>query len=186
MSGQPPEIEKLLIELRSEEAYRRKAAAEEVAALGLKDEQIITALETVAAQDPNRYVKSAAEAALIALGVKVPEKPPAAPKIVPPPLSTAAKRREFMIGFVGWWVVNGALWLGLTGGEGLGPGGFGIILNLLLFPANLLMLIVLAFIRRWIALGGLAAIAVNLLIALIMGVALAGFCFIPFFTPGLQ
>ncbi len=115
-----------------------------------------------------------------------PEVPPVTPKTAAPPLSPAEKRRDFFIGFVGWWVVNGALWLGLTGGEGLGLGGFGILLNLLLFPANLLMLIVLAFIRRWIALGGLAAIAVNLLIALIMGVTLAGFCFIPFFTPGLQ
>jgi len=60
----------------------------------------------------------------------------------------------------------------------------GSLLNLVLFPANILVLIVLAVIRpvRTVALGILAALAVNLLIALAVGATQQGFCFVPFFA----
>ena len=184
------EIEKLLEEIRSGSASRRKQAIESLAKLGISNEQIINGLRTAAIHDYNEFVREAAKVALAALGQDlssvIETHPAGVPAPIPiRPLYTYKTRGEkilhFVIGFVGWWVFNGALWFALTGGKGLGYGVF--ILNLLVFPANLLILIVLAFVRHWISLGWLAAIAVNLLIALIVGVASNGFCFIPFFTP---
>jgi hypothetical protein len=58
-------IEKLLQELQSGEAWRRKVAAETLGELEASNPQIAGALETVAANDSNRYVRQAAARALL-------------------------------------------------------------------------------------------------------------------------
>jgi len=168
-----PDIEHLLAELRSDDPARRKAAAEAVEQRGLRVDELDQALKRNALNDPNQYARQAAEQALVSLGV------------IAPPVSAAraaaawfqshqAKIVQFTMGFVGWFVINGILWFLASGN---------ITLGLVLFPANLVVLILVARRRQSAALGMLSAIAVNLVIALIIGIAIAGWCFIPFFTP---
>lgn len=100
--------------------------------------------------------------------------------------SRGAKVRDLIIGFAGWFVINGGIWLFVAldspiesrlayAGEG------GEILNLCLLPVNALVLILLAFLRRWIALGMLTALALNLIVALVLGFTTHATCGIPFF-----
>jgi hypothetical protein len=58
------DIELLLQELRNEEAFKRKAAAEELGTFDWSDERILIALEKVASSDSNKYVASAARQSL--------------------------------------------------------------------------------------------------------------------------
>ena len=185
MSAQPPdaEIEKLLEELHSDAAFRRKAAAEKIAELRLSNEEVINALKTMAEADAVRPVRKAAVNALKSLNSPLLAK-------FAMLLSRRSKITQFTIGFVGWFLVNVGLAF-LWGGPSLakygqvyGPGP-GVSIGLLLFPANILLFFILVRVWRWVALGMLSAIALNLLIALILGIAVAGWCFIPFFTPGL-
>jgi hypothetical protein len=93
----------------------------------------------------------------------------------PPPESPSKDIKEWfrrsapvIYGFLGWWIVNGALW----------------ILSELLFFVNIIGLVILGIKYPKIAFGALVAFALNLVASLIMGLAAAGTCFIPFFTPG--
>jgi hypothetical protein len=110
------------------------------------------------------------------------------------PLSHAQKILHFAIGFVGWFIVNGAIWA-WQGLEVYGPSywsplirgtlaGNSGLLWFLLLPTNIGALFLLALIRRWIAFGVLTALAVNLVITLILSMFLNALCGIPFFiTP---
>jgi len=92
------------------------------------------------------------------------------------------KNRYQIAGFFGWYVINIMIWL-LAGST---PGNDAdIFINLLLFPANILVLIILAIIKsaRRVASGVLVALAFNLLVSLVMGASLNGWCFIPFIFP---
>ncbi len=62
------DIDRLIMDLRSQEAVTRNAAAEQLGKLKSPDERIIEALKTVAISDTHRYVRDTAEAALQALG----------------------------------------------------------------------------------------------------------------------
>lgn len=102
-------------------------------------------------------------------------------------MSPAAKRRDFLIGFFGWFVLNGLVWLlvAVVGQEGdfHDPLNYGEgLVNLCVLPLNVLALIILAFWRRWISLGMLSAVALNLFIALILGLTEYGTCAVPFFA----
>ena len=165
----PEDIETLRQELRSQDASHRLKAVNSLANLKVIDRQMLGALKSVAANDPDLIVRECAQDALHALRKGY----------IPSPQE---KRIELLIGFIGWFVINGVLWAIAAGT----PVGLAYLPpNLILFPANVLVLIILARTRRWVALGVLIALAVNLLITLIMGVVIAGFCFVPFFTPGL-
>jgi len=85
-------------------------------------------------------------------------------------------------GFLGWYVINILIWLLAGTKPGDAPEAF---LNLLLFPANVVTLIVLAIIKstRRIAFGVVVALAFNLLVSLVMGVSYNAWCFIPFIFP---
>lgn len=48
-------------------------------------------------------------------------------------------------------------------------------------PGNVLLLIIMAFVRRWVAFGILMAYVINFLLALIAGMFLSGACWIPFY-----
>jgi len=67
-------VARLLEELQSEEAYRRKLAAEELGKIKIDDEQVVRDLKFVAASDDNKYVRGAAEQALYNLGHELPLK----------------------------------------------------------------------------------------------------------------
>jgi hypothetical protein len=82
----------------------------------------------------------------------------------------------FITGFLGWFVVAGLLFY---------QQGYQIyMLNLICFPVTIISVIGLAIIRdsRWFAFGILAALAVNFIISLILGVMENGLCFVPFFV----
>ena len=121
-----------------------------------------------------------------------PEKP--SEKIAKRPkkqLTRNEKIRDFLIGFVGWWIISGLVWLGVTNATFSAPSRIGnellalfeLLFLLLFFLTQLIALILLAFRRGWIALGMLSAIAMNLVITLLIGLTQNAFCFAPFFIP---
>ena len=94
------------------------------------------------------------------------------------------KRILFAVGFFGWYLINGGAWFLYSPNQNaLGGQGYGIVLNLLLLPANAVLLLIFAIIRstRRVALGILAAVAFNFFISLLLGLSTNATCFIPFF-----
>ena len=106
-------------------------------------------------------------------------------------LTRNEKIRDFLFGFVGWWIISGLVWLGVTKGNFSIPSRiwsellalFELVFLLLFFLTQLIALIILAFRRGWIALGMLSAIAMNIVITLLIGLTQNAFCFAPFFIP---
>jgi hypothetical protein len=109
-------------------------------------------------------------------------------------LSRNEKIRDFAIGFIGWWLVNGIVWAkiwadsGESNGIGINTGNperfLGpLIVNMVALPLNVLVFIVLASLRRWVAMGVLATYVVNFAVAVILGAIANGICWIPFTTP---
>ena len=100
-----------------------------------------------------------------------------------PPLFTTIKSREFLIGFFGWYFINGLIWAILEMFYSYLGNYSGWYLELLIFPINLLVLIILSAMKRTrkIGLGILAALALNFLLSLILGLLFNGVCFVPFF-----
>jgi hypothetical protein len=108
-----------------------------------------------------------------------------------PPLTRAQKLRDFLIGFGGWWLINGlatgcyygvyALLLGQYAGVDsraltLFSQGLNAV-SCLWLVINVGVLIFLAFKRPWIAVGIAAAYALLFVIGLCLGVFLLVFCF---------
>ena len=106
-------------------------------------------------------------------------------------LTRNEKIRDFLIGFVGWWIISGLVWLVGTNATFTFPSRlwnellalFQLLFLLLFFLTQLIALILLAFRRGWIALGMLSAIALNLTVSLLVGMTQNAFCFAPFFVP---
>lgn len=92
-----------------------------------------------------------------------------------PPPDGKTVTREFIIGFVGWWVVCGGIYA-LTG-TGIAP---------LLCAVNVIIPIALAARKdtkqKQIAFGIIAALGTNFLISAILGMFSNGICFVPFFN----
>ena len=90
---------------------------------------------------------------------------------------------DFAIGFVGWFIVNGLLYTCLIWLYSDLPTadsqGYIAALVLLALPLliNIGALVLLAFTRRWIALGALAAFGLLLLGGLLLGLLLYAVCF---------
>jgi hypothetical protein len=185
-AAQPPdpEIEKLLAELRSGWVYRRMNAPAKIKERGLRNDEIIKALEVMAESDSNRHARQAATEALTALGVGEPGSTAGTAAKPGKPVrqwSRNEKIRDFLIGFVGWYVVNGALWAALARGASISTNEFGLFPNLLILPVNVLVLIITAFTRKWFALGLLTSFAVNWVLALLLGLTFNAYCWVPFF-----
>jgi hypothetical protein len=89
---------------------------------------------------------------------------------------------DFVIGFAVWYLLNGLAWLLIGYNRGWLEGGSYGAGNLLLFPINVILLIVFLIFRRWIGLGILGALALNLFIALAMNIAVNGACAVPFWV----
>ena len=87
----------------------------------------------------------------------------------------------FAVGFFGWYIFNTKAWFSVME-NGPDKQGYYPLFNLVMLPANLLILFILAKIHRtrWAAFGILAAVAVNFLISLILGLGNNAICFIPF------
>ena len=98
--------------------------------------------------------------------------------------SRSEKVRDSVIGFAGWFVVAGVGTL--IGRQFLvaqivtGDADF---TGLLLTPLNMIILILLAVKRRWMALGWLVGYAVNLVVALVINQLGGAPCGYPFFLP---
>jgi len=85
---------------------------------------------------------------------------------------------EFFAGFLGWFVAATLFYRQVRGEETL------VICGGLLFPVNLVLLILLLKYRTQIGWGMLAALAVNMVDSLVLGLVQNAFCFIPFFGGG--
>jgi hypothetical protein len=87
---------------------------------------------------------------------------------------------DVLVGFAGWFIINGLVWLAIAGNGSILKGS-AIYANFLLLPINLIVLIVIAVKRRMIAFGMLLALALNLAVSLLMSLSFNAWCFIPFF-----
>jgi hypothetical protein len=91
------------------------------------------------------------------------------------------KRRDFILGLVGWYAVNGAL-LVLNLATPRGPDGAprAVVDTLVALPwvLNVGGLILFGFTRHWVALGMLGAFAALLALLVIAGVFLTVACFV--------
>lgn len=87
---------------------------------------------------------------------------------------------DFVIGFVGWCLINGLMYAGsvaiLTNFD-VQQDAIGIILLVLPLVINIAALIYLALTRRWIVWGALAAFALLLVGGLVIGLLVYAICF---------
>ncbi len=100
-------------------------------------------------------------------------------------ITSREKYIHLLLGFVGWYVINGGLWLLIMlsyarQNRPFDPSAYS--LNLLCLPVNLAALLILVVQRRWAAFGILIALAVNFAIAIFVGTAVNVLCGIPFFV----
>lgn len=103
---------------------------------------------------------------------------PPTPDVRPPESPPSRKFKltgEFVAGFLGWFLLTTLFYGQVRGQETL------MICGGLLFPVNLVVLIVLLRKQPQMGWGMLSASAVNLVISLILGLVQNAFCFIPFF-----
>ena len=103
----------------------------------------------------------------------------------PPNRWAPADWRDFLIGFIGWYAVNGLFWWRMMSNCQSSVGcGENIFFNLVILPANLAVMIVLALIPRTrrIANGVAATYVVNFALGLLANAVTAGVCWVPFFA----
>jgi hypothetical protein len=88
---------------------------------------------------------------------------------------------QFAGGFLGWYLVNGLLYQVLFLSDI--DEEMALLFGLAILPINLILLVVLSIKHRtrFIGLGILSAMAVNLFVALVFGLGMNAQCFIPFF-----
>ncbi len=105
----------------------------------------------------------------------------------PQPMGRFKRYGLFAVGFLGWFLVNGLVWLLISGGE-INSGneeemGLIIINGIFVLPLNLAIMLLLLWKKftRMISLGILTAYGVNLIISLILGLSMNAACLIPFF-----
>ena len=87
---------------------------------------------------------------------------------------------DFVIGFIGWFMVNGLMYAcSVSIISNLDSGSDTLQIGLLALPLviNIVGLILLSTTRRWIALGALAAFALLLVGVLLIGLLVYAICF---------
>jgi hypothetical protein len=92
-----------------------------------------------------------------------------------PPVRKFKFTWEFFVGFLGWYLATAIFYGQVRDQEAL------MICGGLLFPVNVLVLILLFKWQRQMGWGMLAALAVNMVVSLVLGLIQNAFCFIPFF-----
>lgn len=97
-------------------------------------------------------------------------------------ISLYRRQIPILAGFLGWFALNGLLWV-LLGRSTTYTGGFtfDIGVNLLILPANLAVLLVCAFKARPVAGGILLAFGLNVLVSSLAGLMVNANRAIPFF-----
>lgn len=185
--------QRLLRDLNSENADQRLRAVERVQREKITDESIITVLKIIAANDTREIVRKTAGSTLVHLGFIS-----AIGDELPPIRDSSEEVRkqrarlqsagslifDFMIGFLGWWIINGLFWLGVIGNQDDHLTEKALLILLLIavfYLAELITLIVFAVRRGLIALGMIFALASNLAITLFMGLTENAYSFVPFF-----
>ena len=86
-----------------------------------------------------------------------------------PDLLAVVDTGQVLVGFIGWFVVNGVFW-GILGGMAAGMGPAGIAMMFCFFvplPANIIGILILRKSRRWMAIGAFSALAVNSILILL-------------------
>jgi len=103
----------------------------------------------------------------------------------PQPMGRFKRYGLFAVGFLGWFLVNGLVWLLISRGEmNLEEQEGMVFINALcVLPLNLAIMLLLLWKKftRMISLGILTAYGVNLIISLILGLSTNAACLIPFF-----
>ena len=87
---------------------------------------------------------------------------------------------DFVIGFVGWCLINGLMYAGsitILSSFDVQQNAIGITLLVLPLVINIAALIYFAMRRRWIAWGALAAFALLLVGVLVIGLLVYAICF---------
>ncbi len=97
------------------------------------------------------------------------------PEVEPP--SVVERVLLFAAGFLGWYLLTAVVYNGMIKGEEMI-----IICGGVLFPVNVILLILLLRRRSFIGWGLLSALGVNMIVSLIMGLSTNAFCFVPFFA----
>ena len=182
MSTPDSDVKQWLEDLQRADRNKRLEAAHQLEKWGSNTRTITGALEHVSANDADAAVRLAAEVALLAITHHSRTLPSG--RVVPKDKLALTSRQKYLrlaIGFVGWYLVNGLVWLPFNGSATKGE--FALLINVFILPINLAILLILGLIRRtrWVALGILTALAFNLAVALIIGAVINGVCFVPFF-----
>jgi hypothetical protein len=194
-------IAKLVEALHSDEAYNREAAIKKIIKSNINDERVIDVLHQIANNDPNKAVRNFARSALKKFGVEHSEVAKDEPVAIttryfwePSPETISSSETvtgwrwflteylQLILGFVGWYIVNGLFFYFTIGldGENFSTGeNFSIICAT--FPLNLIVLIGSAVIVPRLAFGILLAMVVNLVIATILGEGSNAMFLVPFF-----
>lgn len=188
MSEQQPDprVGEYLAQLAKGGASRRVNAARALGNSGNTSEVVLTALNTAAASDPYVYVRREARNALIKLGQAPVQGLPVGDEPWHTPHTYTSLKEAWIdvaLGFIGWFVANGIVWFAInqwTRASGQ-PNNF-FAGALLWLPCQIILLIVLAVFRNRIALGVLAAVALNLAVTLLLGMTTQAMCGIPFFV----
>ena len=92
-----------------------------------------------------------------------------------PPARKFKLPRDFIVGFLGWYLATALLYGPVRQVEAL------MLCVGLLFPINVVVLILLLKKRPQAGWGMLTALGVNLAFSLILGLATSAICFVPFF-----
>lgn len=173
------QIRQWLSNLRHPEPYLRVNAVQNLARLGTTTAEIVEAIKVVAGSDSDVAVRRVAQQALVELHVEQPGVPTAASRRSASPWQKRFDRGSrwgTLAGFVAWYAINGLLWIGL------GRSYYSVLNNALLFPANLAALVIFGYALPRVGFGILLAVTLNFVVALVLGLALNGFCLIPFFS----
>ena len=98
-----------------------------------------------------------------------------------PPISRLMKWLWFASGFFGWFLMTGLFYLALF--PKYDPNNAApVICSGLLFPVHIGFLVLLLKTEPYFGWGMLGALATNLIISQVLGLATNAFCFVPFFT----
>lgn len=172
MAYEPPvnsALERMLRDLAEGDRGARLKAIKALRARGGREPQVLQALrQAEASDDPAVQAQARDTLRALTLDTALAARQPA---------SRRAQVIEFLIGFVGWWLVNGLVWwmTDTTSGDYA-------LWNMCVLPINLVLLLVFLRARRYVGWGILATYAVNFALALFTNMLLNGACWIPFFT----